>query len=219
MKIKSRFKDYYDYIAHLYGGGDERVTYVRDRIPEDLTSVTFARDEIKHNLVLYEPRVRLGKGSISWLVVNGKVYTLFTERNDDYSNKPTKLLTQENFGGREGELFQYASLNWPKYQGFESHWAEAISRKIKQPVFVIDHYSYGYSSGTTTFVIEENIPILQNFHFAKYASPEQLYQEIAYYISNKMVDSPDLVVNNNMTDKEKIVQHGFDYRQSFRHRK
>ena len=29
MKIKSNFKDYYDYIAHLYGGGDPKVTYPR----------------------------------------------------------------------------------------------------------------------------------------------------------------------------------------------
>jgi predicted nucleotidyltransferase len=28
-----------------------------------------------------------------------------------------------------------------------------------------------------------------------------------------------LEVHDNMTDKEKIVQHGFDLKQSFRHRK
>lgn len=219
MKIKSRFKDYYDYVAHAYGGGDQRVTYVRDRIPEESTMVTFQRDEIKHNLLLPEPGVRLGKGTVTWLVVNGKVYTLFTERNEDHSNKPVKLLTPENFGGREGELFQYYSLKWDKYQEFESPWAEAISRKIKQPVFVINDWRRGYSDGTTTFMIDDYVPILQNLHFVQFFGPEQLYQEIAYYISNKMVDSPDLVVANNMTDKEKIVQHGFDYKQSFRHRK
>lgn len=219
MHIKSRFKDYYDYVAHAYGGGDKRVTYVRERIPAELTSVTFARDEVKVKLDIPDLNVRLFKGRISWLVVNGKVYTLFTERNDDHSFEPAKLVTEENFGGRTSELFQYSSLRWERYQNRESVWAWEISRKIKQPVFVIDGIQYGWTSGTTTFTIEENIPILQNFHFAKFYGPEQLYQEIAYYISNKMVDSPDLVVKNNMTDKEKIVQHGFDYKQSFRHRK
>lgn len=219
MKIKSRFKDYYDYVAHAYGGGDQRITYVRDRIPEELTTVVFTRNEVKHNLVMPAPSVRLGRGSVSWLVVNGKIYTLFTEYNEDYSRHPAKLLTKDNFDGREGHLFQFSSLNWEKYQGFESPWAEAISRKIKQPVFVVKDYYRGWTTDTTTFIIEDNIPILQNFHFASFYSPEQLYQEIAYYVSNRMVDSPDIVVNNNMTDKEKILQHGFDVKQSFRHRK
>lgn len=219
MHIKSRFKDYYDYVAHAYGGGDKRVTYVRERIPTELTSVTFGRDEIKFGMDIPDLNVRLFKGRISWLVVNGKVYTLFVERNDDHSYEPPKLITEENFGGRTAELFQYANLRWERYQNRDSVWAAEISRRIKQPVFVIDSFHYGWTSGTTTFDIQENIPILQNLQFTKFYGPEQLYQEIAYYISNKMVDSPDLVVNNNMTDKEKIVQHGFDYKQSFRHRK
>ena len=74
-------------------------------------------------------------------------------------------------------------------------------------------------SPTTKIVIDKNIPILQEYGINHYIQPEQLYQDIAYYVSNKMVTSPDLEVHDNMTDKEKIVQHGFDLKQSFRHRK
>ena len=35
MKIKSRWRDYYDFVEHLYGGGDPRVVYVRDKIIPD----------------------------------------------------------------------------------------------------------------------------------------------------------------------------------------
>jgi len=35
MKIISKYKDYYDYVAHQYGGGDEKIVYVRNGIDID----------------------------------------------------------------------------------------------------------------------------------------------------------------------------------------
>ena len=32
MRIISKFRDYYDSIAHIYGGGDPKIVYVRDDI-------------------------------------------------------------------------------------------------------------------------------------------------------------------------------------------
>ena len=34
MKIQSPFKDYYDFVEHLYGS-DPKITYVRDKLVKD----------------------------------------------------------------------------------------------------------------------------------------------------------------------------------------
>jgi len=226
MKIKSRFKDYYDYVAHAYGGGDPRVLYLRDRIDEKLCHQTFDKYEVDNQLGLAAPKSRAMGTTFSWLIVNGLSYTLVsTYDSESHLRSAPQILTEENFGDRLEELFSTRSwrddtytFRWDKYVGQESSIGVKISQRIKQPVFVIEQISRNWTNDSMTFVINDAVPILQNLHFAKFFSPEQMYQDIAYFVSNKMVTSPDLVVNNNMTDKEKIVQHGFDIRQSFRHR-
>ena len=88
-------------------------------------------------------------------------------------------------------------------------------------MFIVHRFDHNWSTKppTTRIIIDKNIPILQEYGVNNYIQPEQLYQDIAYYVSNKMVTSPDLEVHDNMSDKEKIAQHGFDLKQSFRHRK
>jgi hypothetical protein len=50
-------------------------------------------------------------------------------------------------------------------------------------------------------------------------SPEQIYQEISQFISNVMVENADILPPVEISDKDKIVGHGFDIKQSFRNRK
>jgi hypothetical protein len=225
MKIKSRFKDYYDYVAHAYGGGDERVTYVREPLPDTLTSVT-----LPDFVDLPTPGLSGTKAYTKHLIVNSRVYTLIAVV-DPATNLPGpyQLFHRDNFDDddiinlkvqyrwRDNE--GWSSLKWERYFGQENATALALSKIIKQPVFLVDSYHRNWTSKSTQFEINPHIPVLREYGINHYIQPEQLYQEIAYFMSNKMVDSPDLVVHNNMTDKEKILQHGFDIKQSFRHRK
>lgn len=224
MKIKSRFKDYYDYVAHLYGGGDERITYVREPLPDDKLVVT-----VNSRVSFYGPNLNEIKTDVKFLVVNGLVYTLVATTDDKGLRGPYKLFTEKNFGSEiQGLMIKYRYgyqsekiIKWEKYFGVEEPLATAISQSIQTPVFIVESFDYDWSvrSPTTKIIIDKNIPILQEYGINHYIQPEQLYQDIAYYVSNKMVTSPDLEVHDNMTDKEKIVQHGFDLKQSFRHRK
>lgn len=225
MKIKSRFKDYYDYVAHAYGGGDERVTYVREPLPDNLTSVT-----LPDFADLPTPRLSGARAYTKHLVINGRVYTVIAPIDPvTLVAGPYRLFHQDNFDDDDviNLSVQYhwrpneswSSLKWERYFGQENATALALSKAIKQPVFLVDSYHKNWTSKSTHFEINPHIPVLREYGINHYIQPEQLYQEIAYFMSNKMVDSPDLVVHNNMTDKEKIVQHGFDLKQSFRHRK
>ena len=224
MKIKSRFKDYYDYVAHAYGGGDERVTYVREPLQDELTTII-----VNGNIDFYSPPIDELKTRTKYLVVNGKVYVLVSVKNEMGMYDPYQLFTEKNFKDRVDSLsvrYRWTMFpqkntvkQWEKYFAFESKVVTEISKMIKQPVFIIDSIENRWKEQQTRVAIDKNIPILSEYGLNHYIQPEQLYQDIAYYVSNKMVTSPDLEVHDNMTDKEKIVQHGFDLKQSFRHRK
>lgn len=225
MKIKSRFKDYYDYVAHAYGGGDERVTYVREPLKdEQLEILTDSRVDIDC------PRLSETKAHVKYLVVNGLVYVLLATITEEGLTGPYKLFTQENFKDLLPQLtvrYRWAPYNsdpktpeyWTRFFASESNTALALSKFIQQPVFLINSIGYDYKLKKNRIVIDKNIPVLSEYGIPHHIQPEQLYQDIAYFVSNKMVSSPDLEVHDNMTDKEKIVQHGFDLKQSFRHRK
>ena len=216
MKIKSRFRDYYDYVAHAYGGGDERVTYVREPF-KDRNTVAYS----KSAFLIHDYSIKDFGVNVRYLIVNGRFYLMVSITGEDFLREPYRLLTEENFGICTDKVFgswDLKKINWNKYFGVESDVATEISQQIKQPVFMVNSIEWDRKTRTYKFNIDQNIPILQECGINRHIQPEQLYQETAYYISNKMVTSPDLVVVNSMSDKEKIVQHGFDTKQSFRHR-
>jgi hypothetical protein len=216
MKIKSRFKDYYDYVAHAYGGGDERVTYVREPFKDDHIVASS-----KSTLLQYDYDIKEYGSLVQYLVVNGKFYVMVSILHENGLRDKFRLLTEENFGHCVGRIFRRwntKKIDWSKYFGVDSEAATEISQQIKQPVFIVNRIEWDRKTRTYRFTIDQNIPVLQECGINHHIQPEQLYQETAYYISNKMVTSPDLVVVNSMSDKEKILQHGFDTKQSFRHR-
>jgi hypothetical protein len=225
MKIKSRFKDYYDYVAHAYGGGDERVTYVREPLKDEQLEIL---SDDRFDIV--GPGLSEFKTREKYLVVNGLVYVLISTITKEGLIGPYKLFTEQNFGEELGQLrtryrYGYDRYNkegtpeyWARFFAKESDTALVVSKLIQQPVFLINYVGYDYTIKKYRISIDKNIPVLSEYGIPHHVQPEQLYQDIAYYVSNKMVSSPDLEVHDNMTDKEKIVQHGFDLKQSFRHR-
>jgi hypothetical protein len=60
------------------------------------------------------------------------------------------------------------------------------------------------------------LPLLSDFKFGKYLAAEEIYKEIYTFIS-WLKDHPE--IPNNQTDKEKILTHGFDLKDSFRNTK
>lgn len=218
MRIHSSYKDYYDYCAYQWGGGDPKITYVRkkfDPVP----------DAYNENLPVYGRQDFYREGyDLKWLCVAGKLYLLVDVRPTDIytSHMPKWEVIDE---GKHPKIWnylhngpRYAAERYPekypkKYNGAESKAAVEISREIKAPVFTYHYLDSG------RVVIEENVPVLADMGLPALVSPEQMYQDIAYFLGNTINVSPDMMPPTKMSDKEKIAAAGFDVVQSFRHRK
>src|ERR1019366_2001257 len=95
----------------------------------------------------------------------------------------------------------------------------SATRQLGHPVFLVCQLSYDRVNSTTTFHVGDECPKLVDMKFATKLSPEQLYQDLSCFMGNTMRGSPDIDTPVKLADKDRIVQHGFDLKQSFRHRK
>lgn len=231
MKIISKFKDYYDFVAHLYGGGDPKIVYNRKRIGEYNQSDVFGHTralEVKFNesvVLNMDCRVK-GIGSawqydgFTWLVVNGRPFPMINMAGNHFArysrDEKWEVFNLEKHGSLVEPVTSFMDIQSEKTQiGVEQPGLVTLSKAVGHPVFVID----GVYKHRGIVEINGECPILDSLGLAPVYPAEQLYQDLAYFLVNKMQDSPDLAPGSPITNQEKIVQHGFDLKQSFRHRK
>lgn len=220
MKIISPFKDYYDWIAGKYGGGDPRLIYKRTKIQgKD------AKDRVIYDIVsgrsyelssLNANRYRLGKSTYSFNIlifcgrqylvvkIDGATNILSEEKHPDLwqmLNKTSKGITSL--------LLKSTSIDF--YLGKQTQFAENLCKQYDQPVLLIIN---GLGA-----VVDDRIPVLQDVGFASIMSAEQCYQEISHFLGNVLRESPDTKPPVEIDDKYKIIGAGFDTKTSFRHRK
>lgn len=224
MKIKSRFKDYYDHVAHQYGGGDPKVVYNR----EPLLDVKLTLDiESKDNQVFsalthfshFVPFV-----DYKLVCAAGKVFLTLSHAPFAQPQSPFELFREDNFHelhqhwfGRR-RYYRASGLTLADFVNSEMPCLVDISKKVNAPVFSINRvFSLGH--GKWRLFLDKNIPIMEDYGIASVVKPEQMYQDVGYFLANTMRDSPDMMPPTVSTDKEKVLQHGFDVKQSFRHRK
>lgn len=217
MIIKSKFKDYYDYVAHQYGGGDPKCIYSRNRVVNREvfggTSIAGTLELTQKNIVslpypCYGESVRY-----KWLAVCGKYYLLVSHTVMDGFTKPQWKLAVKNYDHEPPLSGYFTRRTAHDVIGQFSPYLVELSRKINAPVFTFDK-----SFRSENVIIDGELPILATLGFTCVMDAEQLYQEIAYFLSNVIKESPDMSPPSKMTDKEKISQHGFDLKKSFRHR-
>lgn len=223
MQIITNFKDYYDHIGQVYGGGDPLHKYIRKPISElcQLQIIKVSDDLSASFLSAFEFQKR-AMANIQFKIIccAGKTYILSKPENSsngfalfkasDYQNSPTRL----------GRFFSAdrTAKKLESYQGKEFDFALMLSKNIATPVFSVQYVSHEKDK-KWKFLIEKNIPILKDLSFPSFISAEQMYQELSQFISSKMKDNPDTYIPDASSDKEKILQHGFDMEKSFRHRK
>lgn len=226
MKIKSNFKDYYDHVAHVYGGGDPKFVYARLPIEKERCIL-----ELSHNQTTELQMNRLYNHDFrdqcnyqyKYIVIAGRRYlTARKWETNELMPINFKLWTEKNFPeeyeqARNGRSFWSRRINYDSEIGGEFPILTEIAHMIGAPVYSVNLVNYHIGRHQVT--IDSNIPVLANYEIPTIITAEQLYQDLSYYVANKMHVSPDLVVNDNQTDKEKIAGHGFDLKQSFRHRK
>ena len=228
MRIKSDFKDYYDFQATIYGV-DKSITYNRKRIVDlDIRDSRFGRDIIEENLKIDTVN---GWGYIpdpyGWgyklddrfefhlLVVGDKVF-LVSYEFDIYKGYSYRLVDENHPSYIKFNTIRNLVDN-PHYL-FGPDVTTKLCREVEHPVFIVS--STGGNRNQDVIVVQARCPVLKDIQglAAKYP-PEQIYQDLSYFLTNKMKNSPDESPISVLTDKEKIIQHGMDVKQSFRHRK
>lgn len=220
MKIISPFKDYYDWIAGKYGGGDPRLIYKRTKIQGQDTKNRAIYDIVSGRSYglssLNDNRYRLGKSTYSFNIlifcgrqylvvkIDGATNILSEEKHPDLwqmLNKTSKGITSL--------LLKPTSIDF--YLGKQTQFAENLCKQYDQPVLLIIN---GLGA-----VVDDRIPVLQDVGFASIMSAEQCYQEISHFLGNVLRESPDTKPPVEIDDKYKIIGAGFDTKTSFRHRK
>lgn len=227
MIIKSNFKDYYDFVPHQFGGGDPNIIYNRVRL-NSLAQMHGSlydegikmKDEYNIPSLPYNTRPFVEGLKFKWLVVTGKLYLLVAKNT--FKNEEYEVFNQVKHtkGVYEDDSFESLFEKKPKNKNLNDYYIGLklkklidLSKKINAPVFCIRSVSY------RDIVIDGSIPVLSNLGIASIINPTQIYQDIAYFVANTMHANPDISPPVEIGEKDRIVSHGFDLKQSFRHRK
>jgi hypothetical protein len=234
MKIKSPHKDYYDYIAHQYGGGDPKVVYVRSKIT--------AVDGVDDSKLTYKIPSGRGHGyansterslnldyHFKWCVVCGKQYIVVVDNKKSHLRSEYRLLTEghpvyevieKDKKKRErayGHFYKYFGYRMGLEGFIDQHGIEIpdlinLSRQLKSPVFTMDVYR-------NHIEIDDIVPNLKMLGFDKLIGPEQMYQQISLWVGNTLKEFPDDNPPKSINNEERILAHGFDLKDSFRNTK
>lgn len=220
MKIKSKFKDYYDYVEHAQGGGDPLCVYLRDYVRPDERSNGYhpesfeARFQIKADLPSIPNKKELDGGGYArygGLFVAGRFFILRQDlmpMQERPVYRPERVLKDWHIAGDTWEDFEQGTIK-DRYK--------AACLEVGHPVFWFGRDLSNSSWFRYEARIYGHTPKLGPLGMAQFLTAEQVYQEIAFYISNVL--KPVEVASPPLSDVQKVESHGFDKRQSFRHRK
>jgi len=211
MKIISPFKDYYDYLAGVYGV-DERIVYLRNSVNVDnvITKERFLFD--------FSFAEKMQK---KYIVVNGKRYMFINTQQCQFEKPHWVLFDYEKAIEKSKATFSYgrwAGMAHTYTQGYSCDELIEISRKVGSPVFSVVRSDWIRNKGYQVR-IEDNVTRLIEYGFANIIPAEQLYQELEYFLSNVLNESPDVKPPVTISNEDMIVSKGFDKKISFRHRK
>lgn len=207
MKIISRKKDYYDYVGKIYGE-DVKLVYERDKIPEGKYLLkTSDYDTFK------APRL-INHLYVQRLYVLGYVYYIVWKYDYDFK---ACLLTENDFELFDTQFWRN-SVHEYKLDGQPACTALVeLSKKLKAPIFLFD-VGYFDKEGALIGIKGADYQFnlnLGSYGFANIKSAEAMYQELSCFFGSLISSEPPI----NVSDKDRLVAHGFDLKKSFRHRK
>lgn len=231
MIVKSPFKDYYDFVAKRYGGGDPRVVYARDRLAPcktfDGQIYETHRTVEMTEFPFPSPEDFFGRPdcdealSTLFLVVAGKLYLIARMAKSSEPRNPNTYRLQSPEPPALPKTRKWRWNYWRRYLpafGKEHPQLIELSRLIQAPVFAISGVVVPWRSSKTRITICGQCPILGTVGFPSLISPFEMYQDLAYFVGNTMKPVPDTEPPVEVSNREKILKAGFDLRQSFRHR-
>lgn len=237
MKILSKFKDYYDYLVHQYGE-DPSIILDRRDIPVENGNVkslsSLGVDRLPLKLPERKQGLRAGDNSFVnveyfVIVIMGVPYLVekLTEYRTDKKHLVVSSKTNSKWIKRAEDTYDHPEIKKLNPKIYNLAWHNAhltqqtvpelikISKAVNRAVYKLDSGvgQFGFGIGvyreSPCLTAEKCCPL----------TPQEMYQQLSYYIGNVLRDSPDKQPPVQVSDKDRILQHGFDLKQSFRHRK
>lgn len=224
MKIISKYKDYYDFVAKIYGE-DPKIIFKRnpsefkaaintgnDDFYDGLAEVTFDSCNITPSHYHLEPP----ESYIDGIIVCGKLYIMMHKLIDDkypYRFEQTRLLTiQEYIDNSLKKSTAWLRAKFTALCNVEAKYIN-LNKKFNSPiVYLKDMCQSGINKIECTVLT--NISLLE-CKFETRIDAYQIFQELQMFINNHL--TPEIAIEQ-IDDRYKIMQHGFN-KQSFRHRK
>lgn len=196
MYILDKNKDYYDHFSKIYGE-DKSITF-------DRRGSVFITDELLINK--YEATGR-GKNEQFILLETGTVQYLIRIYDivliTDYKTK-----TYDKYISSKMEVVQV----FKDKNKFGCSVSIQMVRNSWFSFFNAKNENRDYSNYEVQKSKEIKLPILANTQITKLIPPEEIWKELSNYISSLKNDKDSVYV----PDTQKIVNHGFDKRESFR---
>ena len=192
MKIISKYKDYYDYLSGIYGI-DEKI--VLDRRNSQIPKL-YKKDSFKFTIFLCGL-------SIDGLHKGDNFYY-----GEDLKQFERKVPTWYYKFEKKSEKFVYINCENTRHKS-EKFYTEPIkddkhtNDKLDCPIVLSYDTNYKF-------------PILSNMNLQTMFSPDDVYQLLYQWVSNKITKKENKT--DNRTDVEKLLSKGFDKKKSFRGR-
>jgi hypothetical protein len=211
MRIISKFKDYCD-IGMQYGQ-DEDIVWVRntEEVPGELNTDW-----------LYEYTLNSLYYCVTYLAFCGKIYPLHGQEEGLLTKPDPNLFSSsyeelverfEKFTNKKVKNPDYPYYGWMDRHEMDN-WINTpchdLHIKYDCPVLLFKAKRIGRKKG----VVVVKCPVLKDLGFQRVKDAYTTFQEIETYISNNMCQKQNPMVV--LSDKSKIVKHGFDYKLSFR---
>jgi hypothetical protein len=242
MRIKSKFKDYYDFLGGVHGE-DPNINYVR--LPHkgdlyeqrDYKSGKLVTKMVEHDFFSVPVIVGLPHFQLKdeWSDRGWKVDTIYVcgiayciigfEAKTEMVHRNKQWVYE-----KKGEDIPFTVFDLD-HQFAKDYviWAErllpqqhrSIAELHKVSGMPVCRTSGSLSWGSKTTLIDTRVPVLSDYNFGKILPPEKIWQDIQYWLSNLINESPDMAPPPRppQSNAEKLDAHGFDKRWSFRHRK
>lgn len=208
MKIISKHKDYYDYLAGIYGIDPLKVYDRRTEhlVKPETNSLSLETYDIAICGMIY----RIYQYGKRFYHTEDELFKLM--QHSSYESLVAKPITNIRYYKEKDRIKEMKKEI--REQWFKHNRSTEINNIMRKPVLVhagIGPMNDDYQDGDHSW----EVPSLKHFRFARYMTPEIIYQKIEQFLGwlNDNPPAPD-----NQTNKGKIVSHGFDTKISFRHR-
>lgn len=207
MIITSDYKDYYDYVQYINGYNKSGKEYVRKDFVENAEY-----HMPKHSVLPYWEYATPIKNlhhieydddtycEVSVVIIGEKSFPIVKEEIALCKYKMHIITPEHRFSKLEAVRKLMWELSNVAVKNIE------ICRKLKNPVLEVcirrEH-----------LLVSNKIPRLGELGFGKIYPAEEIFQDLNYFMDNVMYQEEK---HDTMSDKEKVVSHGFDLKNSFR---